>query len=303
MKKFLLGIKYNFKSIFKILSLLGFVLGTFTSSAQYIPIPTDSTAFWKVEWYDYQNCGPIQPNASYRTYFSGDTLINGLNYAKAYNAGYSQCFPLGYAGALRNDSVNRKVYFVEVDSANEKVLYDFNLNPGDTLPQIDNLAPAIFVNTVDTILINSVFRKRIEFSYLGGIYGPFIIEGIGSMTGLLSPIFSAETQFDLICFSQHNQPVFPDTSTSCFVLFNKVNELQSNQLVIYPNPIENSATIKSNHLLKELKLIDINGRVVLDELIGSSVYTLNRSMFVSGFYVCEIITNEGSVYYRKIFLK
>ena len=53
----------------------------------------------------------------------------------------------------------------------------------------------------------------------------------------------------------------------------------------------------------ELKLIDINGRVVLDELIGSSVYTLNRSMFVSGFYVCEIITNEGSVYYRKVFLQ
>lgn len=191
MKKSLVGIKYNFKSIFKILFLLGFVLGTFTSSAQYIPIPTDSTAFWKVEWYDYQFCGPIQPNASFRTYFSGDTIINGLTYAKAYNVGYSQCFPLGYAGALRNDSINRKVYFVEVDSTNEKLLYDFNLSIGDSIPQL-NPYTVIYVTSIDSILINGTYLRRFAFSYIGGSNGSYIIEGIGSMTGLITPIAAGD---------------------------------------------------------------------------------------------------------------
>ena len=123
------------------------------------------------------------------------------------------------------------------------------------------------------------------------------------MTGLLSPIFAGETQFDLVCFSQYNQPVFPDTSTTCFVLFNHVNEEEANLLIIYPNPIETVALIKSNKLMREIKLIDIDGRVVLDELIGSSIYTFNRSHFLSGFYVCEVVAKDGTVYYRKILLK
>ena len=123
------------------------------------------------------------------------------------------------------------------------------------------------------------------------------------MTGLLSPIFSAETQFNLICFSQYNQPVFPDTSTSCFDLFNHVNESEVNQLIIYPNPVESVALIKSNRIMKEIKLIDIDGRVVFDEAIGSSVYSFNRSRFLSGCFVCEVVVNDGTVCYRKLLLK
>ncbi len=286
-----------------IIIFLGFVLGSFTSSAQYIPIPTDSTAFWKVEWYDYQFCGPIQPNASYRTFFSGDTVINGLDYAKTYFSGYSQCLPMGYMGALRNDSVNRKVYFVEAGSMVEKLLYDFNPNVGDTVPQLYSSYDFIVIG-IDSVFIGQGYRKRIQldgtnFSDLGN----YIIEGIGSTNGLLSPLLWPETLYLLRCFSQNNLTIYPDTSTSCFDLFNHVNEEEANLLIIYPNPIETVALIKSNKLMKEIKLIDIDGRIVLDELIGSSIYTFNRSHFLSGFYVCEVVAKDGTVYYRKILLK
>ncbi|MDA9782781.1 hypothetical protein N9B55_00060 [Vicingaceae bacterium] len=79
----------------------------------------------------------------------GDTVVDGLLYHKLwyYELDASQNAPLGmtfglilgatvskgYHGAFRNDSINKKVFYLRRSLNQEQLLYDFNLSLGDTL--------------------------------------------------------------------------------------------------------------------------------------------------------------------------
>jgi len=60
-----------------------FIFPLFLASQNYIPIPCDSTAEWRVN-----SVGPVPSNqnclniSDYRYFFKGDTVINSKNYSK-----------------------------------------------------------------------------------------------------------------------------------------------------------------------------------------------------------------------------
>src|SRR5688572_26179253 len=118
-----------------------------SSSAQtsvYHEFP-DSNAVWNfhcVQWM----CMPVGPGPAnvqfdYSITMIGDTTINGLIYHKLFtpfiqiinNTNCQMWMGTGYKGALREDTALRKVYYVPQSDTAEQLLYDFNLQVGDTV--------------------------------------------------------------------------------------------------------------------------------------------------------------------------
>ncbi|MCB0795489.1 MAG: hypothetical protein KDB88_12190 [Flavobacteriales bacterium] len=122
--------------------------------------------------------------------------------------------PAVFRGGFR--SVGDEVYFWNVTDQSEHLLYDFDLQAGDPLPNsfVHQNANAS-VASIDTVVIGGQPRRRYQLQGTG-IAGSYLLEGIGSNHG---PIEHIGIGFDisdaLICFGEEGYTLFPDTGAAC----------------------------------------------------------------------------------------
>lgn len=188
----------------------------------YHPFP-DNNAVWNFHF--QANCFSMgDGNDYYSINFSGDTLINSQTYHKlttpfveTYSTGSCSGTLTGYKGAIRQDITAKKVFIVPPTETTEELLYDFNMQVGDTVKgYIATIyPPADTVISIDSVLVGSTYRKRWN---INNCYNIYIIEGVGSTYGLLE--ISPDCMFDhadysLTCFQQNGRPLYPDTITNC----------------------------------------------------------------------------------------
>jgi len=259
--------------------LLIFVLIANYSGAQtniYHPFP-ESNAFWsEISWWNTDPYLPCTVTDNYFVFFNGDTLIGQNNYHKVYQSGYisASCPPPGYyyynqyEGALRQDSILKKVFFVQPSNNFEELLYDFNLGIGDTLDSsFNSFADFNFISNIDSVLVGSNFHKRFILSSQFDTNYAAIIEGVGSTLGLfknlVNPNFIMYAGSHLKCFN-HYADNYPDTSACVFTIGIDETKQDPNFFSIYPNPIISESTINFNHWIPnaELSLYDLHGRLV-----------------------------------------
>ena len=154
-------------------------------TSMYHPFP-DSNAVWGMisgSW--------MCPDVYIQDYYAGDTLIGLYSYKIIMQAATDTICdtPPGLgAGFLRDDTAAHKVYWRIPGMATDTLLYDFTLEVGDTLRGLyanTGLCAdgVVTVHSVDSIMVGTNYRKRINFSW-DPCFGPSIIEGIGSTTGL-----------------------------------------------------------------------------------------------------------------------
>jgi len=175
----------------------------------------DSNAVWRVDWGTSTCLSFTLPDAQYQYVITGDTVIGPETYQKIERSGICTlcCMPPltvahpdnRYMGALRQDTLLRHVYYLPSDSTTEYLLYDFSLSLGDTVKGY--LSDATFsgciaiVDSIDSVLIDGSYRRRIMTSGCGAASIIIFIEGIGSTYGLLEPFFTnMEATGTLICF-------------------------------------------------------------------------------------------------------
>jgi hypothetical protein len=194
-------------------------------------------------------------------FLHGDTARGGHVYHKIYIT--SQYFqqtgsPPAYTyfyGGLRQDTSARKVYFFLANPPkNDTLLYDFNLNAGDTLPPsfTNNYynTPRNYVSSIDSVLVGPNYRKRYNISCSQNPDYASLIEGIGStqgITSLLSPPF--ESGDFLNCFTQnavtqYTNPVSPGICN----LHLSIRDLQkdgSYSISISPTPFTSHTTLQA----------------------------------------------------------
>jgi hypothetical protein len=263
----------------KLLLLLVFI-SPFFSKAQtnvYHPFP-DSNAVWGMIGGCIDGfCGDW---GYFKDYYDGDTIIDGFAYKKIYSEGIQMtggsCCPYpGTAGTgyLREDTLARKVYWRTQWMNTDTLLYDFTLNIGDTLRgylEYCGSGVPVTVQSIDSIFINTSFRKRINFDTSDFCMYYSIIEGIGSTTGLTGCYFGHfETGIYLNCFSINDTimyvaPCNGDT-VPCGALPSGIVALDSKiKISITPNPTHNSFTITSPFQ---------NARVEIYNMLGEKVYS------------------------------
>ena len=306
------------KKLFTFLALV-FCLNGKAQTNIYHPFP-DSNAVWNETFYT-PPVGFTNYNGYYIYFLAGDTIISSLDYKKVLTTGtwvYSSSlngfvnyFQNKYVGAIRQDILNKKVYFCDSSSITDRLLYNFNLNVGDTLPiTFNNTVNTNYVSSIDSILIGTSYRKQFHISKAGAYTSPdsnytVLIEGIGSACGLIDPIIPGGpwNYTRLNCFSQNNRVVYSPYGHCDSTLSIKTINTQETIFNIYPNPSNGSFVIEpSNQTKQTMQVYDVNGKLVLSQTITGKT-SIDASSLNEGVYNISLISNEGVVNKRVVIVR
>ncbi|MCB0380703.1 MAG: T9SS type A sorting domain-containing protein [Flavobacteriales bacterium] len=318
----------------KIVVIFLLICSTSSFAQTYFPFP-DSVGVWKqTSIYDQMSTYGF---THYNIFLKGDTNINGNSYKKLYTYSCGQFIlpsttqtpifncPIDtlnslYYGALRE--VNKKILFFPDSLYNytrnynfcftinssptsfdeELLLYDFNISIGDTVvyETLDSLK--MIITSIDSIIIQSDFRKRYNYNLISNwssSCNPFgtglnYVEGIGDInSGLFSLfMFYFENAEYINCF-EDNEVTFSNNG-GCVT--NSLNEnVQKNKLKIYPNPSSDKFFIElENPTPTSIRLFDINGKEIYSTTINQVTSTIDVSSFKRGLYLVKLIDEKGT---------
>ena len=301
-----------------------FICGLLSAQPKaYRPFPEDS-ALWVVGW-GQQNNNPVARDLYI---MHGDTLINGISYNKLYrerNIWNPQYFtvliPYAYLGGIRQDSLNKKVYFIGAAMTADTILYDFNLSIGDTL-QPTFLANGL-VSGMDTVWgIDSLSYYPNPFSYYkkfnfspGGTMGN-LVEGLGSDCGLFEIYFHFEGGPGLACFKEHNISAYDMSYGPAHPLYSPCSyyfgaslplgasseSKQSIYVDISPNPSNGIYFIQSSENILEVDVVSVIGEKVYSVQGNASKIEIDLRDYHDGIYFLQLKTSQGIVN-KKIILQ
>ncbi|MCX6269629.1 MAG: T9SS type A sorting domain-containing protein [Bacteroidetes bacterium] len=304
-----------------LVSLILFFLGNICLAQQYQPFPTNN-ARW-IMHSDFN--APFIPNGycdEYQIDITGDTTINTVNYHKLQisvveywwyaGAGCTNIFKnytTHYFGSFREDILNKKVFFLTANSTNEKLLYDFNLELGDTLPWllINNDTSVInWVSGIDSVLLEGVYHKCFKISAdTSSLLIPQIftfnyvtlIEGIGSTFGLTAYLFphwwfEADGYDQLVCMSVGGTIVYPDGALLCNPVGIRDNLPEEKSFEIFPNPAYNRITINLITHISDAPLFSLfnsMGQIVLMKRLEVQQSEIDIQSLPCGVYSYQLI--------------
>ncbi len=278
---------------------------------KYVPFP-DSNALWEVQGYNEINCPPPTYLCfTVQYYINGDTSINTIQYHKLYSVYLleTQYPTYAYKGAIRQDTAQKKIFFWLPNNPHEDILYDFNLNIGDTLPETLLVPFKYWVTELDTVVIGGIARKKYLISCDQiNCNGCYIIEGIGNSSGLLEPLGYFEGGSFLICFNQndttHYSPYGHCEIINDFGLVENIYE--KIKISIHPNPTNDILYInidleeKLNKRDLLLLIYDSSGKGIKKrQLIINDLIELNVSNFKKGIYSIGIFNNGKKIFTDK----
>lgn len=276
----------------------------------YHPFP-DSNAIWNIH-FDVNCFMNGTGNEDYSIIISGDTLINNQTYHKlttpyvlSYSTGTCGGITTGYKGAIRQDTTNKKVFFIPPADTTEKLLYDFTMQVGDTVKGYigENALPQdIIVQSIDSVLAGSNYRKR---WVINPCYQLDFIEGIGSTYGLIKRAPGCavdQAYYTITCFQQNGQALYPDTTANCQLItsLNSIDKIGC-QINAFPNPSNGSFTVNFGQSIKEIRLADLLGNTVLQQMVNNTS-KIEISNLQSGYYTLTAIDKNNKTTVRKIII-
>ncbi|MCS7076625.1 MAG: T9SS type A sorting domain-containing protein [Bacteroidia bacterium] len=280
--------------------------------SQYIPIATQN-----IKWTER-----IQSISSseYTNYsFTGDTIIGTKTYKK-----FVEHSTYGYIGAIRNDSANKKVYCVYKGKSTEKLMYDFNVNVGDTTDYIyfchsnyylyGDSARAI-VHSKDSVWDGTKYRERWYMKYIFYTYGypqllwyfPIWIEGMGCVNNFANIMVVVCPTPYMTCYQENStvyiEPCYSGSTlnnsssyTNCidyqnYLILNIKDKSDFyNTLQLYPNPIfktQGDVFLSNANNFVQIKVIDVEGKTIQDINTIQNINALSVQNWKSGVYYIQ----------------
>ncbi|HQV52263.1 MAG: T9SS type A sorting domain-containing protein [Flavobacteriales bacterium] len=216
------------------------------------------------------------------TYFiGGDTILNGQAYQVIWRQEfYSQSYILSmncnnssYANGIAHfvREQDKRVY-VLIEPIEEYMIYDFNVEVGDSIPY-----PSSFPNApvsdyprwanvilIDSVDINGSYRKRFVVDSLEDFVGTrSIIEGIGGSSGPSHPLdvqFGLSHFLSLECVKENGMSVYGEGI--CYPITGISSDHDRNVLVLFPNPTANS--VQFGEAIIRFEVFDTLGMKRLD---------------------------------------
>ncbi|MFT4662334.1 MAG: hypothetical protein ACI8XB_002624 [Patiriisocius sp.] len=199
---------------------------------------------------------------------------------------------------------NGVVYKKFNEDFEEAIIYDFNLEEGDSL-EIGSIWPPTLIEvlSVDSVtLISGEKRKRLEIAEASNINSKtYWVEGIGSELSTMDPAF----MFSLDCWNDFNCYHFEDNIEyqlgNCMLTSSEDLNLAENLFSSYPNPIKAGFDL---HLLLapsfkgRFALYDLTGREIHNQAIvnqeGSAKVKIPSSLS-SGVYFYKLEGDKGTI--------
>lgn len=250
-----------------------------------------------------------------RIYFNGDSsYINDKVYYHMYGYGFidldgelPHCPPFAVdttpsqnpTDYIREDAINQKVYKFENWNNEERLLFDFSLNQGDTFHSSPEIYGDVLIDTVyQFITEDGISRKWIEFE---NEHGGYMLEGIGGAAGpTLDPFYYFEQGAWLMCVESLNgNNVFggpcDDFLTGIDIPLNAVNTIS-----VYPNPFNDYIRIEYDQGIQNIRLLSATGVMLKTINLDTKTTSIETKNLRSGMYFIEIITNNNQIIKRKL---
>ena len=284
----------------------------YSYTQSYIPMLEEDNIWSVDEYVNILSNPPIMYTITHQVTVSGDTIVDGKTYKRVFNNdGETHCL-------VREE--NGIVYKYSVTSTNEVILYDFTMELGETftLPtDPDNqycttggfnyFVPEIEVVDVSTQFIAGEDRKVIEFDFMigNGITETWI-EGIGSVLGF-DPIGLTLDISDtaLVCFTKNGIIYFFNGATSCDNTTLGIDDLDRDQIILYPNPVTSISILQfpSEGIVDLLKIYDVTGKVVKEEKVDKDYVLIDAMQYRSGLYFYQVFLENKLLKTEKIIIK
>lgn len=290
--------KTKFFSLFFLIALI-----SEAQTSVYNPFP-EVNASWNVHF--SLSCFTGYADERYSILFSGDTLLNNqvyhkltVPYVESFTSGVCNGIGSGYRGAIRQDSLLRKVFIVAPSDTLEQLLFDFTMQVGDTIKGFLSSAfsPEI-VQSVDSVLIGSNYRTRWNINQC---YNVSLIEGVGSTYGLMVPSFGCildGPDYSISCFRQNDITLYPDANSDCQLIDHIYSINDQNKIRVFPNPSVGYFNIESNNV-KEVYLFDAFGKIVSPVLFAGDT-NIKVTLHQEGIFFLKLLFNDGSFQFTKI---
>jgi hypothetical protein len=287
------------------------------SSQSYHPVIEDDKV-WLESFYIGANICYYE--SVYQLRFGGDTLINEFTYRKILSRSYSPVsagpycppfvlnqnwFELDYV-FMREDTTARKVYLWIVESnqsSQEILLYDFNLQVGDTIEPSSYLTDGadnfIISSVEDVMLLNGEMRKK--YNYGEGF--SFYIEGVGGEYGLFQRFFQGiGFWWQTMCVRQNGIDLY--SASYCNWLSLGTEEENFPEVSIYPNPSNGNfvleiGTSEFGNSNLQLNIFNAMGQQIFSEPIQSARNSIQLPP-ISGIYFWQLQNRSNTVKSGKI---
>ena len=240
----------------------------------------------------------------------GDSLVDSLSYSKIW-VSFDSLATFTFKGLLREES--NVVYYIPPDLS-EGILYDFNLEIGDTTSVINifcgNEVIPITVTNIDTVEYFGVSRKRWQLDSYGGSE-EYWVEGIGSLNG---PLYTKYWYcivcpvWELLCFHNNDtlRYIMP-YETNCYQNTVGVNENNDkHDFSIKPNPVKkgNYIYIETNSIPNSISIYNSSGLLIKRvNKIRDKIVRIETNDLKSGMYLLTIRLNEDRIKTQKIMIK
>ncbi|MEN8230638.1 MAG: T9SS type A sorting domain-containing protein [Bacteroidota bacterium] len=268
-------------------------------SQDYTPFDFES-GIWITNYFEYEG-----PDNHYQYYSDGDTLINNKAYHKLFQYHLRWWYVLdtsfNYYGAIVNDTLNRQVELIKAGQLEPEVLYNFNLDIGDTIKEGIGEDINLVVTEIDSIQVCGRFHKRFVIIRDYGGWGDIAFtEGIGFSFGFVEPvvIFPFETTSELICYTETANT----NCSECDLLLGQKNIESTYNITLFPNPAKNNIIIKSDIIIKLVEIYSITGFQVFDKAYNSNNINIDRD-FTTGMYFIKLYLDNNETVIEEIFFE
>jgi len=264
----------------------------FSQTNVYKPFPVGS-AVWSMSKQSMSGLSYYQ----YKT--SGDTLI-GISIYKKVLYSYSLNNPFNFGAftfkfAYRNDSINKKVYYLDVTGGLNKdtLWYDFNLNIGDTVKSTYsygryNINKDRVVQSIDSVSICGAYHKRFKFNCTDNESA--LVQGAGFLDNFIHSERDNDCPFEPVW-------VYSSGLSTCY--FTNVRDyFKDNQIKLYPNPASSELKINTSLQIHEYTILNNIGSVILKgNLLDAQ--SINVSSITDGLYIIKLEDKSGNQYQSK----
>ena len=174
-----------------------------------------------------------------------------------------------------------KVFTLDLETKKETLLYDFNLKPNETF----NDQTLRSIDTVDV----GIYRKP-RFEFINDVW----IKDIGSIncshfdkipTGYTQELLCVQFNPVLYSYDTYSRPLWQNPKyETCYCEQTVIEPIESLQINLAPNPVKDILTLTLPSANNEVKIFDLQGKLLLQQNVGFSaeinVLSLKNGMYV-----------------------
>jgi len=258
-------------------------------------------------------CNGYSDSPPWRSFFNRDSsIINDKIYYHMHSFGFIDldgelptCPPFvvdtlpssNPTAYIREDAINQKVYKYKPWNDEERLLFDFSLNQGDTFHSPETYGDIIIDTVYQLVTGDGISRKMIEFE---NYYG-YMLEGIGGPAGpTFDPIYYFEQGQWLSCVESLNGINIIGEQCEDFLTGIDTHINTVNEIAIYPNPFSDFIRIEYNQGIHNIKLLSATGALLKIINLKEKTTSIDTKNLRSGMYFIEIITNSNQILKRKL---